>query len=215
MIAKSTSPVPSAMTKVMVISPSGLANTMSSDESLSPLHLGGSKYVSPNIEAIAMLPALTPTYTVSGRKDGKSAASPAEEPAHGSRGPARIEGAGLRRGHARQVGHHAPGVRVTAAGYPGPFRIRDGLRNRAVDHQLKLGRPGRASARPAWRWPCAPRRWRLRLRRSLRRPASSIRSGRHRPRTRREHWSRTEVAAVPGWPRPARGRRRSAGHRSG
>jgi len=63
------------MTKVMVISSSGLTNTMSSDESLSPLHLGGSKYVSPNIEAIAMLPALTPTYTVSG-KDAKRSASP-------------------------------------------------------------------------------------------------------------------------------------------
>jgi hypothetical protein len=64
------------MTKVMVVSPSGPANTMSSDESPSPLHLGGSKYVSPNLEAIAMLPALTPTYTISGRKDGKRSASP-------------------------------------------------------------------------------------------------------------------------------------------
>ncbi len=50
----------------------------------------------------------------------------AEEPADGGRGSGRVEGAGLRRGHARQVGHYAPGIRVTAAGYPGPFRIRDG-----------------------------------------------------------------------------------------
>ncbi len=68
-------------------------------------------------------------------------------------------------------------------------------------------------ARPAWRWPCGPRRWRWRLRRWLRRPASSSRSGRRRPRTRRECWSRTEAAAVPAWPRPVRGHCRSAGAR--
>src|ERR1700733_9005585 len=76
MIAKSTSPTPSAMTRVTVVSPSGVANTMSSDESLSPLHLGGSRYVSPNVEAIAMLPALPPPDTVSGRKEGKRSTSP-------------------------------------------------------------------------------------------------------------------------------------------
>jgi hypothetical protein len=64
------------MTRVMLSSPSGPANTISADDSLSPLHLGGSKYVSPNREAVAMLPALTPTYTISGRKDGSRSASP-------------------------------------------------------------------------------------------------------------------------------------------
>jgi len=52
----------------------------------------------------------------------------AEKPADGGRGSRRVEGTGLRRGHARQVRHHAPAVRVAARRYPGPFRIRDGQR---------------------------------------------------------------------------------------
>src|ERR1700727_2956927 len=44
MIAKSTSPAPLAITKVAVVSPSGVPNAISSDETLSPLHLGTAQY---------------------------------------------------------------------------------------------------------------------------------------------------------------------------
>ena len=69
--------------------------------------------------------------------------------------------------------------------------------------------------RRAWLWPCAPTRSRWRPRRWPRRPASSSRSGRRRPRTRRERWSRTEAASAPRQPRPTRGHRRSVGRRFG
>ena len=75
MIAKSTNPTPRAITKVRRISPSGVSNTISSDVRISPCPCGVSVYVSPNVAVAAMLPALTPTYTVCCR-DGRRAARP-------------------------------------------------------------------------------------------------------------------------------------------
>src|SRR4029077_18818084 len=80
----------------------------------------------------------TPRNGLAGASAGAGTCNAPRDPPTAGGGARRVEGTGGSRGHARQVRHHAPGVRVAAGGCPGPFRIRDGQ-----------GQPGGELGQPA------------------------------------------------------------------